>query len=62
MVADGWMGESAASGGCGDGFSVVDAFVDVGEGGDEEGMILMPRSTAAVPMDVGRTMLWFGDD
>jgi hypothetical protein len=57
MVADGWMGENVASAGCGDGFSVVDAFVDVGEGSDEEGMILVPSSTPAVPMGVGRMVM-----
>ena len=62
MVADGWMGESAASGGCGDGFSVVDAFVDVGGGADEKRMILVPLWTLAVPLGVGRMMLWFGVD
>ena len=62
MVADGWMGESAASGGCGDGFSVVDAFVDVGGGVDEQGMFLVLCSTPAMSMGVGRMMLWFGDD
>jgi hypothetical protein len=56
------MDESVASAGCGDGFSVVDAFFDVGGGADEEGMFLVPRSTPTVPMGVGRMMLWFGDD
>jgi hypothetical protein len=56
------MGEKVASGGCGDGFSVVDAFVDVGDGADEQGMILVHRSTPAVPMGAGRMTLWFGGD
>ena len=54
VVADGWMGESAASGGCGDGFSVVDAFVDVGGGADEQGMFLVLCSTPAMSMGVER--------
>jgi hypothetical protein len=57
MVADGWMSENVASAGCGDGFSVVVVFVDVGEGSNEEGMILMPSSTPAVPMGVGRIVM-----
>ena len=61
-MADGQIGKNVASAGCGDGFSVVDAFVDVGGGADEQGIILAPRSTPAVPMGVGRTKLWFGVD
>jgi hypothetical protein len=61
-VADGRVGKNAASAGCGDGFSVDDAFVDVGGGADEQGIILVPQSTPAIPMGVGRMMLWFGDD
>jgi hypothetical protein len=56
------MGESAASGGSGDGFSVVDAFVDVGGGVDEQGMFLVLCSTPAMSIGVGRMMLWFGHD
>jgi hypothetical protein len=56
------MGENVASAGSGDGFSVVDAFVDVGGVAEEQPIILAPQSTPAVPMGVGRMMLWFGDD
>jgi len=61
-VADGWVGKNVASAGCGDGFSVVDAFVDVGGEADEQAIILVPRPMPAMPMGVGRMMLWFGDD
>ena len=56
------MGKNVASAGCSDGFSVVDAFVDVGGGADEKRMILVPLWTLAVPLGVGRMMLWFGVD
>jgi hypothetical protein len=58
-VADGWVGKNVASAGWGDGFSVVDAFIDVDDGGNDGRMILVPRSTLAVLMGVGMMMLWF---
>lgn len=61
-MADGRVGKNVASAGCSDGFSVVDAFVDVGGGADEKRMILVPLWMLAVPLGVGRMMLWFGVD
>ena len=56
------MGENVASAGCGDGFSVVDAFVDVGGGVDEQDVSGALVDAIAMSMGVGRMMLWFGDD
>ena len=61
-MADGRVGKNVASAGCSDGFSVVDVFIDVGGGADEKMMILVPLWTLAVPLGVGRMMLWFGVD
>ena len=47
---------------CGDVFSFVDAVVDVGDGCDGEGMILMPQPLPTSALGVGRMVQKFGVD
>ena len=41
-------------------FSIVDAFVDVGDGCDGEGVILTPQPSPTVALGVGRMLQKFG--